>query len=99
MHHKMTIVYPRYITQYLIPVVASLLCFYHKISSYVECAIRRTLIVHFGCRQYFEMRKNELLISPFDSSVATADGKVRRSMMVNRRNGCGEYRSFDYSLI
>ena len=66
MHHKLTKVYPRYITQYLIPVVASLLCFYHKISGYVECAIRRTLIVHFGCRQYFEMRKNELLISPSD---------------------------------
>ena len=64
MHHKMTIVYPRYITQYLILVVASLLCFYHKISSYVECAIRRTLIVHFGCRQYFEMRKGDRLITP-----------------------------------
>ena len=72
MHHKMTKVYPRYITQYLIPVVASLLCFYHKISGYVECAIRRTLIVHFGCRQYFEMRKNELLISPSEQEFLAA---------------------------
>lgn len=72
MHHKMTKVYPRYITQYLIPVVASLLSFYHKISGYVECAIRRTLIVRFGCRQYFEMRKNELLISPSEQEFLAA---------------------------
>ncbi len=41
-----------------------LIHFYHDMPGYMEKAIRGTLISCFGRKQYFEMRKGDLIITP-----------------------------------
>ena len=63
--------------------------FCHEMPGNVERFIRCTLIVHFGRRQYFEMRMGERLISPSEQEflAAVSEATERRARVVPLGSG------------